>query len=372
MNQFFNRLGKVLRSRRFWTVQFLILLVLESVIILNFAFGERNLYTGFIDFTVQLALLTLLFILVNSLTIAYEFHCKNYWQFLGYLLLSYFVATVPCPFVLMILYSNFTIPNFINTEGNLIVLFSLLGIVTSFFYRFLYDPLLPVFKYPSDFSKSGKVMSVVTIVAAILCGGIIFCWTYAKANSDYFEKRLTKESEVSVSGFNPQEKNDSKVFPRSNFQPKHNEDISIYVDFSKSSAEKRFVVFDNKNKELLATSKCAHGAGRGSTIDTPVFSNEIGSNCSSLGEYRAAEIDKMENGFPCIRIDGLSPTNSNARKRGVVIHELPIFTGSIFEGMKIPLNEYISGGCFAISPEVFDLLTGLREQGKTMYIYATN
>ena len=369
---FLSNLSAVLSSRRFWTVQGVLMLLIESAVIINFACANHSLYDGFIYFWFNLLLLCITVIIVNATACATLYRCHNGFHFLGYLLIYYFVATLPCSVIQMIVYSNFNALGFLNTEAGLITLFLLFAVITSLFYKYLYDYKLSIYKYPAYLSIFGRVVSVFVITASILISGFLYLWC---SMIDYFEGwdefLKTNFVELSTETLQNNAQIPNTFVIDSNATPKHNEDISIYVDFSQSSANKRFVVYDNKKKQVIATSKCAHGAGKGSTVDNPVFSNEIGSNCSSLGEYRVAEVGKMTNGFPCIRLDGLNKTNSNARKRGVAIHELPIFTSPIFDGMKIPLNKYISSGCFAISPEVFELLTNLRKEGKTIYIYAT-
>ena len=152
---------------------------------------------------------------------------------------------------------------------------------------------------------------------------------------------------------------------------KYGEEISIHVDFSIPSSEPRFFVYDNKNDSLLSQSKCAHGCGGGSTVDTPVFSNTPGSECSSLGDYKLRSIGKLNTiDMPCIRIDGLSASNSNAASRGIVIHEGPIFADDITIGVKIPVSSYISQGCFTISSNTFNLLCDEMRKNRTIYLYA--
>lgn len=68
---------------------------------------------------------------------------------------------------------------------------------------------------------------------------------------------------------------------------------AIIVDFSKSSGKHRFFVCDLNKQKIIESSLCAHGAGKGSTILNPVFSNEVGSNCSSLGHYIITSRHKM-------------------------------------------------------------------------------
>lgn len=154
---------------------------------------------------------------------------------------------------------------------------------------------------------------------------------------------------------------------------KHGEDISIVVKFGESSSRMRFIVYDNHTREVIYSSKCAHGSGGGSTFNHPVFSNQFGSHCSSLGVYKLRGVNKMYNcGMDCIRLDGLSATNSNAASRGITIHAAPLVADPISSGLPIPTTPMISQGCFGISTETFNQLCGLLRKGKTIYLYADN
>lgn len=165
----------------------------------------------------------------------------------------------------------------------------------------------------------------------------------------------------------------AEVISKFHNKAKHGEDISVFVDFSISNAYPRFFVYDNRSDSLLSSSKCAHGCGGGSTVDKPVFSNTPGSMCSSLGTYRLRCVDKLHSiPFPCIRIDGLSHTNSNAAARGIVIHEAPFAADAVSIGVPIPVTKYISEGCFSISHETFTLLCDLVNENKSIYLYATD
>lgn len=72
----------------------------------------------------------------------------------------------------------------------------------------------------------------------------------------------------------------------------------------------------------------------------------------------------------CIRLEGLNETNSNATSRGITIHEVPLFADPITAGIPIPVSNFISQGCFAISTETFNLLCNLLKKGNSMYLYA--
>lgn len=126
------------------------------------------------------------------------------------------------------------------------------------------------------------------------------------------------------------------------------------VDFNKPSLEERLYIFDLKTQSVKRY-LVAHGKKSGVELAT-VFSNTVGSNCSSLGVYKTAETYIGKHG-KSLRIDGLDATNSNARGRKVVIHSadyvVPDFKGTGRAGR--------SDGCFAVNPEVIaEVLANLK------------
>jgi hypothetical protein len=93
------------------------------------------------------------------------------------------------------------------------------------------------------------------------------------------------------------------------------------VNFELHSAKPRLFVFDVVSR-TTDSYLCAHGIGSEGPSDdgfATVFSNKPGSNASSLGIYRCAETYDGKNGYS-LRLDGLEPTNSNARSRKIVVH----------------------------------------------------
>lgn len=143
---------------------------------------------------------------------------------------------------------------------------------------------------------------------------------------------------------------------------------AILVDFSKPSGEDRFKIYDCKSHCIIYSSVVQHGNGGGSTKEKPVFSNRIGSNCSSLGLYKITGFGRM-NSFPinCFRLKGLSSTNSNAEKRGIVIH--PTLSSSLpFKTHYLPLTDE-SHGCFGVSFETMRVIRKLYGKG-IIYLYA--
>ena len=139
------------------------------------------------------------------------------------------------------------------------------------------------------------------------------------------------------------------------------ENYAIVVDYSIPSGKHRFFVCDLKKQKVIASSLCAHGAGKGSTIFTPVFSNEVGSNCSSLGHYKITGRHQMSSsGLPSFRLQGLDTSNSNAMKRGILIHsaKLVSYCRLGIYPFYLPLDRRISSGCFAIDIDMMDVVNG--------------
>lgn len=132
----------------------------------------------------------------------------------------------------------------------------------------------------------------------------------------------------------------------------------IVVDFSKPSCEDRLFIYDlNLEADLVYSGVVLHGCGGNSTPSKPEFSNEIGSNCSSLGKYSLEGIVKMKNGMEAIKLKGWSGTNSNAEARGIYIHPSILATILPFNlpGMNFPLTK-ASEGCFAVSYHTYEAI----------------
>lgn len=95
------------------------------------------------------------------------------------------------------------------------------------------------------------------------------------------------------------------------------------VDYSINSKFPRFFVYSIRDNKLLKY-KCAHGGGgRNRTPHDGVtrqVSNVPGSHCSSVGVILTGEHYDSEKVGDAVRLNGLSPTNTNLRPRGVVLH----------------------------------------------------
>ncbi|MEO8503963.1 MAG: murein L,D-transpeptidase catalytic domain family protein [Acidobacteriota bacterium] len=95
--------------------------------------------------------------------------------------------------------------------------------------------------------------------------------------------------------------------------------VLALVDYSLPSSEKRLWLFDLDTERLLFHELVAHGMGSGEN-EAVHFSNEVGTQASSLGLFRAAETYQGRNGYS-LRLDGLEAGfNDRARERAIVIH----------------------------------------------------
>jgi hypothetical protein len=135
------------------------------------------------------------------------------------------------------------------------------------------------------------------------------------------------------------------------------------VDFNQPSTSKRLYVFDTVEKKVNAY-YVAHGRASGENI-AERFSNQNGSNSSSLGIYKALNEYNGHHGRS-LRLAGLEASNSNVLARGVVMHTADYVSESfIRQTGRLGRSE----GCFAVERSVGDTL--IRELENGAYIIAT-
>lgn len=210
-----------------------------------------------------------------------------------------------------------------------------------------------------------KILFIVLLLLLLICGKYLIdnlntekigeCCKPSEIN-DYVPESIVEES--------------YKYCKENNY----NTDVCVFVNYSIASNTNRFFVYDFGGKKLLIKSFCAHGYGKNSTKQTPVFSNEIGSNCSSLGKFVITGYRKMNTiDEYCFELKGLESTNSNAFKRGILIH--PYWVVDLFQSNKktlhIPLG-MTSRGCFTISHDAMTEITKLykKQTNKNILLYA--
>ncbi|MFN0292067.1 murein L,D-transpeptidase catalytic domain-containing protein [Pedobacter helvus] len=146
--------------------------------------------------------------------------------------------------------------------------------------------------------------------------------------------------------------------------------ICIMVDMSRPSGKNRLFVYDFKQKKTIISGLCAHGVGGGSTAIKPVFSNKVGSNCTSLGKYKVKNRAYSNWGINIhYKMYGLEQTNNNAFKRIVVLHSYtPVPNYEIY-----PRTLFgVSAGCPVIADEQMkqiDKLLIKKKKGVLLWIY---
>lgn len=134
---------------------------------------------------------------------------------------------------------------------------------------------------------------------------------------------ISGSSESAKYPLNDNAKFESKVKEAFKYSKTHrmNTSYCIMIDMSIHSGKNRLFVYDFKKKEVIIKGICAHGNGGGSTAYKPVYSNKVGSNCTSLGKYRLGQRAYSNWGINIhYKMHGLEKTNSNAYKRIVVLH----------------------------------------------------
>lgn len=136
----------------------------------------------------------------------------------------------------------------------------------------------------------------------------------------------------------------------------YNEDVAFLIDMGIRSGRKRFFVVDLKNKKTISSGLVTHGHCQEYGATRPKFSNESGSNCSSLGKYRIGAKYNGQFGT-AYKLYGLEESNSNAFDRFVVLHAHSC----------VPDEESIVGicrseGCPTVSPQFLQTLEPILDQ----------
>ncbi|MBO6515150.1 MAG: murein L,D-transpeptidase catalytic domain family protein [Bacteroidia bacterium] len=125
----------------------------------------------------------------------------------------------------------------------------------------------------------------------------------------------------------------------------YNTSVAFLSDMSMRSGRKRFFIVDLERDSLIGKGLVTHGHCQNYAARKPSFSNEVGSNCTSLGKYKVGY--KYEGRFgTAYKLHGLETTNSNAFERFVVLHAHDC----------VPQSEAMFGicrseGCPTVSPD---------------------
>lgn len=137
------------------------------------------------------------------------------------------------------------------------------------------------------------------------------------------------------------------------------------IDYSRSSLERRLWVFDLTHGRLLQREFVAHGRQSGELF-AEHFSNQPGSNQSSLGLFRGAESYKGRHGHS-LRLDGLEPGfNDQARARALVIHGAD-YVAPTWAQKYGRMGRSL--GCPAVQQEVIGVLVDQLKDGQYLFAW---
>ena len=149
-----------------------------------------------------------------------------------------------------------------------------------------------------------------------------------------------------------------------------NPDVCILVDFSEYSGNERLYIYSLKRNYIKESGRVANGIGKKGLLSKASFSNVPESWESSLGRYRIGRLRTLNiprfRNIPCLEVHGLDPTNSNAHKRGIVIHP-----GLLTSRKTVTPCEPLSQGCFTVGQETFESIKSLTQHSsKPILLYA--
>lgn len=137
---------------------------------------------------------------------------------------------------------------------------------------------------------------------------------------------------------------------------------ALFVDYGVPSGTPRLYVWDFDKKCIVARTYVMHGPGKGSTAKHPVFSNDVGSNCSTLGRFLVTREHGRRNktGY---RLKGLDIDNRNAYRRALMIHRSTYLDGLVWKKY-IPLNAKSCQGCVTVTSRGMDYIGKLVKSEK--------
>jgi hypothetical protein len=96
-------------------------------------------------------------------------------------------------------------------------------------------------------------------------------------------------------------------------------DQLFLIDMRIASGKNRFFVYNPKDDSVELSGLVAHGSCNTHFLEEPQFSNKPNCGCSSVGKYKVGPAYHGEFG-KSYRLFGLDSSNSNAFKRGIVLH----------------------------------------------------
>jgi hypothetical protein len=170
---------------------------------------------------------------------------------------------------------------------------------------------------------------------------------------------------AAVANSQSQDKLSEKAAEAQSFCKKNNMngDFCFLMDLSIHSGKNRFYIYDFKTQSVKSSGLVCHGIGKNSTVEKPVYSNEPGSYCTSLGKYKTGARGYIKWGTHVhYRLHGLEKTNSNALKRQVVLHSYEEVPENEVYPQHLPLGWSL--GCPVVSDNIMTQIDSLLKVAK--------
>lgn len=152
---------------------------------------------------------------------------------------------------------------------------------------------------------------------------------------------------------------------------KMNKEMAILINYHIHSGLKRGYIVDLKSKRATDSFMVSHGCGQSAwgqdfSKNSPQFSNEPESHCSSLGKYKIGERGYSNWGINVkYLMHGLEKTNSNALKRTIVLHGW----GDVPEDEVHPGGTIEGWGCPAVSNACMTKLDSMLKKQKNVLLW---
>lgn len=150
-----------------------------------------------------------------------------------------------------------------------------------------------------------------------------------------------------------------------------NHDQFILIDLGVHSGLKRLFVYNFHKKEVSKSYMVSHGCGDNNWSDTSTkenapLSNEFDSHCSSIGKYVVLNRGVSQWGIKVNYIlQGKDQTNSNARKRAIVLHSWE----AISANEVYPEGTPEGWGCPAVSNESMKEIDEILKKNKKVLMW---
>ncbi len=135
--------------------------------------------------------------------------------------------------------------------------------------------------------------------------------------------------------------------------------VCFLLDLSIHNGKKRFFVYDMQKDSILQSGLVTHGDCRERYLSNVRYSNQPGSQCSSVGRYKVGITYQGIFG-KSYRLHGLDSSNSHALKRALVIHSHTC----IPETEIYPDQICNSQGCTTVAPTFLKTLSSYIDRSK--------